>query len=102
MRHTAHCLAVAVALAAPVALSVPAAAKDGRNAAMVGGAAAAGVIGGLAAGALLGAAPPPPPPPRVVAPVREIEEDDPVCRIERHKVWLDEDNYTYRRVEVCD
>ncbi len=26
---------------------------------------------------------------------------EPTCHMERRRVWLDEDSYTYRRVEVC-
>ena len=95
-------------LGAALLSAAPAQARDGRNGALIGGA-AAGVIGGLAVGALLnGAAPPPPPPParRVyveeepiyVAPPRR----GPICHYERRKVWLDEVEFTYRRVEVCE
>lgn len=82
-------------------------ARDGRNGALIGGA-AAGVIGGLAVGALLNGAAPPPPPARRVY----VEEEPvyvappprrgPICHYERRKVWLDEVEFTYRRVEVCE
>ncbi len=26
----------------------------------------------------------------------------PTCRMERKKVWIDDESYTYRRVEVCE
>ncbi|MCA3645310.1 MAG: hypothetical protein IOC54_08955 [Methylobacterium sp.] len=26
----------------------------------------------------------------------------PTCHLERRKVWLDDETYTYRRVEVCE
>ncbi|WP_438344540.1 hypothetical protein [Methylorubrum populi] len=95
-------------LGAALLSAAPAQARDGRNGALIGGA-AAGVIGGLAVGALLnGAAPPPPPPARRVY----VEEEPvyvappprrgPICHYERRKVWLDEVEFTYRRVEVCE
>jgi hypothetical protein len=93
-------------------------ARDGVNAAIIGGA-AAGVLGGVAAGALLNgaqAAPPPPPayappPPRPRRVYVEPESTEtvivrerrgPVCHMERRKVWLDSEEYTYKRVEVCE
>ncbi|HEV7438670.1 MAG TPA: hypothetical protein VGN94_03450 [Methylobacterium sp.] len=97
-----------------LAAAAPASARDGRNAAIIGGV-AAGVLGGVAAGALINGAnqPPPPPPPeyrarRVVEeePVETVvvhrERRGPVCHYERRKVWLDEDDFTYKRVEVCE
>ncbi|MCY1642967.1 hypothetical protein [Methylorubrum sp. SL192] len=99
----------AALLGAAVLSAAPTSARDGRNGALIGGA-AAGVIGGLAVGALLnnGAAPPPPPPARRVY----VEEEPvyvappprrgPICHYERRKVWLDEVEFTYRRVEVCE
>ncbi|CAO4163578.1 hypothetical protein [Methylorubrum populi] len=102
----------AVLVGAALLSAAPASARDGRNGALIGGA-AAGVIGGLAVGALLnGAAPPPPPPPRP-RPVYVEEEPvyvapppprrrGPICHYERRKVWLDDVEFTYRNVEVCD
>jgi hypothetical protein len=67
---------------------------------------AAGVAGGLAAGALLGSAlagpryygePPPPPPPSAV-----YFEDEPVCHVERHRVWVEGFGWRHRRIEVCE
>ncbi len=94
--------AVAAALATIAATSVPAQARDGVNGALIGGA-AAGVVGGLAIGAMMNN--------RAPAPV--YAEEEPVyaaprphyvrsCHMERRQVWLNRDEYTYRRVEVCD
>jgi hypothetical protein len=61
---------------------------------------AAGLIGGLAAGALIGSAVAAnPPPPRVyyAEPLYE-----PVCRLERRRVWIDDYHWHRRWVEVCD
>ena len=88
-----------------------ASARDGRNGALIGGA-AAGVIGGMALGAILnnGAQPAPPPPPRA-RPVYVEEEPvyaapppprGPVCHFERRKQWLNDVEFTYKRVEVCE
>jgi hypothetical protein len=30
------------------------------------------------------------------------ERRGPVCHYERRKVWLDEDDFTYKGVEVCE
>ena len=86
-------------------------ASDGMNAAIIGGA-AAGVVGGLAAGALMnGAQPAPPPPPAYRPRPVYVEEQpvmvvrprrEPICHYERRKVWLDEVEFTYKRVEVCE
>ncbi|KAB1073396.1 hypothetical protein [Methylobacterium planeticum] len=97
-----------------LAAAAPVSARDGRNAAIIGGV-AAGVLGGVAAGALINGAnqPPPPPPPeyrarRIVEeePVETVvvrrERRGPVCHDERRKVWLDEEDFTDRRVEVCE
>lgn len=65
---------------------------------------AAGVIGGLAAGAIIGSAianSPPPPPPAVVYAEPPVIEG-PICRIERHRVWIEGYGYRWRRMEVCD
>ncbi len=98
----------AAMLAAALVSTAPASARDGRNGALIGGA-AAGVVGGLALGALLNSAPPPPgPAPRPVyveeAPVYVAPPPrrGPICHYERRKVWLDEVEFTYRRVEVCE
>lgn len=96
-----HFSAVAAGLVAVAGLMFhsPTQAAQGRNAA-----AAAGLAAG-AAGAyfLMQGAP-------RAAPV--VEEDViverrrpryvPTCRMVRKKVWLDEESYTYRRVEVCE
>jgi hypothetical protein len=71
---------------------------------------AASTAAGIAAGALIGSAlagapapvyvaPPPPPPPSAVY----YDDDDmPVCRVERHRVWVEGFGWRFRRVEVCD
>lgn len=84
-----------------------ASARDGRNGALLGGA-AIGVLGGVALGAALASPPPPGPRPRPVyveeeaAPVYVAPRRGPVCHYERRKVWLDEAEFTYKRVEVCE
>lgn len=84
-----------------------ASARDGRNAALLGGA-ALGAIGGVALGAAL-ASPPPPPPyyrPRPVyleeAPPVYAPPPGPVCHYEQRKQWLNEVEFTYRRVQICE
>ena len=99
---------LAAALVGAVLIAAPASARDGRNGALIGGA-AAGLLGGVALGAAL-ASPPPPPPPYRARPVYVEEEPvyvrprppAPVCHYERRKVWLDDVEFTYRRVEVCE
>ena len=99
----------AAMLAAALVSAAPASARDGRNGALIGGA-AAGVVGGLALGALLNSAPPPPPGP---APRPVYVEEGPVyvappprrgpiCHYERRKQWLNDIEFTYRNVEVCE
>lgn len=98
MRMRFALLAVAATL-----LAAPAAeARYGRN-----GALAAGVAAGVVGGALLmnstrsaGAMP--------VADDAIIEVERPrpryvpTCHMERRRVWIDSESYTYKRVEVCD
>jgi hypothetical protein len=85
-------------LAAALSASQPARAAQGRNAALIGGLA----IGAAGAAILLNR-------PARAAPV--VEEDIierpapryvPTCRMERRRVWIDSESYTYRRVEVCE
>ncbi|ACL55739.1 hypothetical protein [Methylobacterium nodulans] len=108
-------LGACAALAAVLAATAPqaASARDGVGAAILGGA-AAGVLGGVAAGAIInGAQAAPPPPVYVAPPPRRVYVEDPgetvivrrrgpVCHFERRKVWLDDESFTYRRVEVCE
>ncbi|PPD16655.1 MAG: hypothetical protein CTY25_01580 [Methylobacterium sp.] len=97
-----HLSAVAAGLAAALAIlfHTPSQAAQGRNAA-----AAAGLAVGAAGAYLLlqGRS--------QAQPVVEEEEVlverrrpryVPTCHLERKKVWLDEETYTYRRVEVCE
>jgi hypothetical protein len=102
---SAGTLALAIAIA-------PASARDGQNGAIIGGL-AAGVVGGVVGSALVNGAnnPPPPPPPeyrprRVYVDEPETvivrERRGPICHYERRKVWLDEDNFTFKRVQVCE
>jgi len=104
-------VAATVAAIVVFALQVPAQAKDGKNAAVLGGL-AAGVLGGAAVGALLNQRP------AAAAPARRaVEEDDdeiitgtsqpparyaPACQMMKKKVWIDDDTYTYKRIEVCE
>ncbi|GJD86538.1 hypothetical protein BHAOGJBA_0031 [Methylobacterium hispanicum] len=107
IRHGARAALVGALL---IAAAVPGEARDGRN-----GGLAAGVAGGVVAGALLGGAanqPPPPPPVEEYRPRRVVVEEPeevvvrrprgPVCHYERRKVWLNEEDFTYKRVEVCE
>lgn len=116
LSRTAQLIALGAALAAALFVSAakaPASAKDGKNAAILGGL-AAGVLGGAAAGALLSNQRP-----ALAAPARrpvDVEEDDeiitgtshpparyvPSCQMMKKKVWLDDETYTYKRVEVCE
>ncbi len=103
-------IGLCAALVGAALVAAPASARDGRNGALLGGA-AAGVVGGLALGAMLNS-PPPPPAPYRPRPVYEEEEappvyvrprpPGPVCHYERRKEWLNDLEFTYRRVEVCE
>ncbi|KMO32331.1 hypothetical protein VQ02_24150 [Methylobacterium variabile] len=108
-------LGAGAALVAALFVSAPEArARDNVGAAILGGA-AAGVLGGVAAGALINGAQaaPPPPPAYVVPPPRRVYVEEPetvivrprrgpICHFERRKVWLDDESFTYKRVEVCE
>ncbi|WP_431311024.1 hypothetical protein [Methylobacterium nigriterrae] len=89
-----------------------ASARDGVNAAILGGV-AGGVLGGVAAGAIINGAQPAPPPPPAYRPrpvyveeqpevVYERPRRAPVCHYERRKVWIDDAEFTYKRVEICE
>ena len=104
MKHTI----IAIAAVGLVAAALPSTAQARCDGCGV----AAGVVGGLAAGAIIGGAiansqpryyePAPayvaPPPPRRVY----VEEDGPVCHVERQRVWVEGYGWRHRRVEVCD
>ncbi|GJD47513.1 hypothetical protein OPKNFCMD_0221 [Methylobacterium crusticola] len=108
------CAALAAALLV-TASPQTASARDNVGAAILGGA-AAGVLGGVAAGAIINGAQaaPPPPPAYIVPPPRRVYVEEPtetvivrprrgpVCHFERRKVWLDDESFTYKRVEVCE
>lgn len=90
----------AAILAAVIATASPVQAAQGRNGALLGGLA----VGAVGAAILLNGTRP-----LRAAPVVEEEvvyrpapRYEPVCRMVRRKVWLDEESYTYRRVEVCE
>jgi hypothetical protein len=96
---------IALAAAALVAAALPSSA----HARCHGCGIAAGVVGGVAAGALIGSAIAGPPAPVYVAPppsppsaVYYNDVDAPVCRIERHRVWVEGYGWRHRRVEVCN
>ncbi|MCE4223023.1 hypothetical protein HCU64_04605 [Methylobacterium sp. C25] len=102
-----HGLRAAVIGALSLAAVGHADARDNTGA-VIGGA-AAGLLGGVALGAMLNNNPPPRPMPRPVY----VEEEagpvyvaprprGPICHYERRKVWLDEGEFTYKRVEVCE
>lgn len=92
--------------------AMPATARDGHNGAIIGGL-AAGVVGGMVGSAIVNGANNPPPPPPEYRPRRVVVEDEPetvivrerrgpICHYERRKVWLDDDNFTFKRVQVCE
>ncbi|GJD34576.1 hypothetical protein [Methylobacterium aerolatum] len=91
----------------------PASARDGQNGAIIGGL-AAGVVGGVVGSALVNGMnnqPPPPPPPEYRPRRVYVEEPEtvivrerrgPICHYERRKEWLDDESFTFRRVQVCE
>ncbi len=100
MRFATTIALATAALAAALATAHPARAAQGRNAALIGGLA----IGAAGAAILLNR-------PARAAPVLVEEEEMierpapryvPTCRMERRRVWIDSESYTYRRVEVCE
>lgn len=115
MRKT-FLLGFSLALASSLLVS-GAEAAQGRKKALVTGL-AIGAAGAAGAALLLGNNPAAAePPPQRLAPevgIQGAEEDDiiverprrsryvPTCHIERKKVWLDEETYTYKKVEVCE
>jgi hypothetical protein len=98
---------IALAAASLLAAALPSSAQARCHGCGV----AAGVVGGLAAGALIGSAlagprygepapiyvEPPPPPPSAV-----YYDDEPVCHVERQRVWVQGYGWRSRRVEMCD
>lgn len=98
MRFATTIALATAALAAALATAHPARAAQGRNAALIGGLA----LGAAGAAILLNR-------PARAAPVVEEEYVEqpapryvPTCRMERRRVWIDSESYTYRRVEVCE
>ena len=105
--RTLPLLRAALVGAIVVSAAGSASARDGRNAAMLGGA-ALGVIGGVALGAAL-ASPPPPPPYRPrpvyvgdVPPPAYAPPPGPICHYEQRKQWINEYEFTFRRVQICE
>lgn len=96
-----HLSAVAAGLAAALAIlfNAPSEAAQGRN-----GALAAGLAVGAAGAYFLMQGRPQAEPivEEEVIVERRRPRYVPTCRMERKKVWLDEESYTYRRVEVCE
>lgn len=98
MRFATTIALASAALAAALATSHPVRAAQGRNAALIGGLA----IGAAGAAILMNR-------PARATPVVEEEIIErpapryvPTCRMERRRVWIDSESYTYRRVEVCE
>lgn len=93
-------LAIA-ALAAAIATAHPVQAAQGRNAMLFGGLA----VGAAGAAILLNGT-------RPVRAAPIVEEEEvvyrpapryvPTCHMERRRVWIDSESYTYKRVEVCN
>ncbi|MCA3629852.1 MAG: hypothetical protein IOC35_05970 [Methylobacterium sp.] len=96
-----HFPAVAAGLAAALAIffHAPSQAAQGRNTA-----AAAGLAVGAAGLYMLmqGRSQAEPIVEEEVIVERRRPRYVPTCRLERKKVWLDDETYTYRRVEVCE
>jgi hypothetical protein len=100
MRYHLSALAAGLAVAFAILSANPSEAAQGRNGALGAGLA----LGAAGAYFLMQGR-------SQAAPIVEEEEDvvyerrrpryEPTCHMERRRVWLDEDSYTYRRVEVC-
>lgn len=105
------------ALAGAMLLTAAGTATAGDRAGAVLGGAALGLLGGVALGSALAAPPPPPPyyrprPVYVEAPrpvyvdaprsIYDRPAPGPICHFERRKTWLNDIEFTYRRVEVCE
>lgn len=104
------------ALAGALLLTAAGTATAGDRAGAVLGGAALGLLGGVALGSALAAPPPPPyyrPRPVYVEAPRPVYVDaprevyvrpapGPICHFERRKAWLNDVEFTYRRVEVCE
>jgi hypothetical protein len=95
---------LALLLAALAMAAAPQAqARNGRNGALLGGLA----IGAVGAAVLMNGVRP-----AHGAPIAEDAEYEvverprpryvPTCRMERRRVWIDSESYTYKRVEVCE
>jgi len=91
----------AITAAAAIALATVAA-PTSADARCRGCGVAAGVVGGLAVGAIIGSAIANSPPPPAVIYAEPPIVDGPICRIERHRVWIEGYGYRWRRIEVCD
>lgn len=100
MRYHLSALAAGLAVAFAIITSNPSEAAQGRNGALGAGLA----LGAAGAYFLMQGRP-------QAAPIVEEEEVVyerrrpryvPTCHMERRRVWLDSETYTYRRVEVCD
>ena len=95
----------ALLLAAAILAAAPqgAQARNGRNGALLGGVA----LGAVGAAVLMNGIGP-----ARGAPIAEDAEYEvverprpryvPTCRMERRRVWIDSESYTYKRVEVCE
>jgi len=92
-------LVLAAAIAGLVA-AAPAEAANGRNAMLFGGLA----VGAAGAAILMNGTRPVRAAPVVEEEVvyRPAPRYVPSCHMERRKVWIDSDSYTYKRVEVCE
>ena len=102
IRAISWAFALAAGAAVAISASLPAQAYDGRNGLFFGGA-GAGLIGGLALGSILAQPRPVYAQPIYGEPVyRQAPRYVPTCHLERRRVWISAQEYTYRRVEVCD
>ncbi|MCU0819483.1 MAG: hypothetical protein MUF11_09260 [Beijerinckiaceae bacterium] len=99
MRYHLSAVAAGAIAALAIMFHTPSQAAQGRNAA-----AAAGLAIGAAGAYMLmqGGSRAEPVVEEEVIVERRRPRYVPTCRMERKKVWIDEESYTYRRVEVCE
>jgi hypothetical protein len=93
-------LATSALVAIALASGHPAQAAQGRNTALFGGLA----VGAAGAAILMNGMRPARAAPVVEEEVvyRPAPRYVPTCHMERKRVWIDSESYTYKRVEVCE
>lgn len=101
MRFDTVLAPAAALLALGLAAAQPVHAAQGRNAMLFGGLA----VGAAGAAILMNGVRPARAAPVVEEEViveRRAPRYVPTCHMERRRVWLDSESYTYKRVEVCE